>query len=292
MATDEQAQPTVKVMKLRYAGVCTCGVELAAGIRAGWDKTARRVLCETCVAALTAAASAGSAPLTVPEEELVDVGRPGSSLEQTYQRRKQARQNRVRARLPRLGGLLLALFDDPASTKAFATGAMGERRIAARLEKDCGEEVLFLHNRKLGIGRRDGDIDHVAIAPSGIYVIDAKSYKDATVRVRRTGGFLSPVKEQLMVGGRDRTKMVDGCAKQVAAVVAALAGHSLTEGLSVAALLCFDNADLPMWGELELRGVRVLGPRGTGKLLRRRGPLTEPDRRSLHRYLATALPPA
>ena len=59
--------------------------------------------------------------------------------------------------------------------------------------------MLFLHNRKLGPGRRDGDMDDVAIAPSGIYVIDAKRYQNAAVRVRRTGGLLSPVKEQLMV---------------------------------------------------------------------------------------------
>jgi hypothetical protein len=40
-------------------------------------------------------------------------------------------------------------------------------RIAARLEKDCGEEVPFLH-RKRGPGRRVGGVDHVAIVPSGV----------------------------------------------------------------------------------------------------------------------------
>lgn len=32
--------------------------------------------------------------------------------------------------------------------------------------------------------------------------------------------------------------------------------------MRVTALLCFDDADLPMWGDLEMRGVRLLGPRG------------------------------
>lgn len=191
-----------------------------------------------------------------------------------------------------LSGLILALSDEPASTKAFVAGADGERRIAARLEKDCGEQVLFLHNRRLGRGRRDGDVDHIAIAPSGIYVIDAKRYQNATVRVRRSGGVLSPVKEQLMVGGRDRTKLIDGCAKQVAAVVAALAGTPAAEGVPVTAVLCFVDADLPLWGDQELRGARLLGPRRASKLLRRPGPVTEPERRFLHQQVAAALPSA
>ncbi len=328
--------PTMKIMKLRYAGVCSCGTELPAGTRAGWDRFARRVVCESCLSVAADAvpdAEAAACPSTVtdaldasggrvarlgptgiysPEiattdpaaaggvahsqaddaEQPVDVGRPGASLEQEYQRRKQAREGRIRNKHPRLGGLILALSDEPASTKAFATGADGERRIAARLEKDCGEQVLFLHNRKLGHGRRDGDVDHIAVAPSGVYVIDAKRYQDAAVRVRRTGGLLSPVKEQLMVAGRDRTKLIDGCAKQLGAVVAALADAPGAEGATVTALLCFVDADLPLWGDQALRGVRLLGPRGTSKLLRRPGPLTETQRRALHRHLAAALPPA
>lgn len=329
--------PAVKSMKLRYPGVCLCGTELPAGTRAGWDRSARRVVCELCLAApagpapdpalhegldtiahaepdLAPDTSGSSVPSgadalegttsghatvgggihgeAVAVQQPVDVGRPGASLESEYQRRKQAREDRIRGRHPRLGGLILALSDEPATTKAFATGADGERRIAARLERDCGADVLFLHNRKLGAGRRDGDVDHVAIAPSGIYVIDAKRYQNAAVRVRRTGGLLSPAKEQLMVAGRDRTKLVDGCAKQLAAVLAALGDAPDAGGVTVTALLCFVDADLPLWGDQELRGVRLLGPRGTSKLLRRTGTLSEIQRRSLHRHLAAALPPA
>jgi hypothetical protein len=275
----------VKLMKLRYAGVCACGAELAAGSRAGWDKTTRRVFCETCAAAI---------PETNPArtEQPVDIGRPGSSLERKYQRRKQNREDRIRANHPRLGGLFLALTDDPATTKSFATGAEGERLIAARLEKACGNEVLFLHNRKLGKNRRDGDIDHIAIAASGIYVIDAKHYKDATVRVRRTGGFLSPVKEQLMINGRDRTNLISGSTKQLDALLVALNNHPLAAAVPVVPLLCFDHADLPFWADLDITGVRVRTLRATTKLLRRPGPLTAPSRESIHQHLATQLPPA
>lgn len=125
-----------------------------------------------------------------------------------------------------------------------------------------------------------------------MYVIDVKRYQNAAVRVRRTDGFLSPVKEQLMVAGRDRTKLIDGCAKQLDAVVGALAGHAQAEGVRVTALVCFVDADLPLWRDQELSGVRLLGPRATSKLLRRPGTLTETERLSLHQLLAEALPPA
>lgn len=95
-----------------------------------------------------------------------------------------------------------------------------------------------------------------------------------------------------MVAGRDRTKVLDGCAKQLTAVADALAEAPDAEDVPVTALLCFVDADLPLWGGQELRGVWLLGPRGTSKLLRRPGTLTETERRSLHRHLAAALPPA
>lgn len=325
--------PAVKIMRLRYAGVCACGTEVLAGTRAGWDRSDRRVVCNNCLAAPPdSAGNAELEPVTGPPAAVappavtpaigpsadsanpaegrtrtaargvpddagtvqppVDVGRPGASLEEEYRRRKQGREDRIRGKHPRLGGLILAVTDEPATTKAFAIGADGERRIAARLEKDCGADVLFLHNRKLGHGRRDGDVDHIAIAPSGVYVIDAKRYQNAAVRVQRTGGFLSPVKAQLMVAGRDRTKLLDGCAKQLAAVLAALDEAGDGQDVAVTSVLCFVDADLPLWGAQELRGVRLLGPRGTSKLLRRPGSLTEPERRSLHSHLAAALPPA
>jgi hypothetical protein len=103
---------------------------------------------------------------------------------------------------------------------------------------------------------------------------------------------LSAVQEQLMVDGRDRTKLVDGCAKQLAAVTVALREAADASEVSVTALLCFVDADLPLWGDPVLRGVRLVGPRGTSKLLRRPGPLTAAVRKTLHRHLATALPPA
>jgi hypothetical protein len=291
----------IKVMKLRYAGTCECGNEVAAGTRAGYDKTARSVVCPDCLALPEAeppiAAAVEEVELAPPEQveegvEIVETGVPGSSLRREHERLVAAREKRVRGKHPRLGGLILALSDEPATTRAFAIGADGEERLAARLERDCAPDVLFLHNRKLGKGRRDGDIDHIAIAPSGIFLIDAKRYLKSKVRIVRSGGIFSPVREQLMVGGRDRSKVLEGCAKQIAALTIALDGHPLAARVAVRSVLCFIDADLPLFGTMQAKGVRLLGPKGTIKVVTVEGDLDAEARASLHRHLAAALPSA
>jgi hypothetical protein len=147
---------------------------------------------------------------------------------------------------------------------------------------------MLLHNRKQGLSAQSGDIDHIAIVRSGVYVIDARQYKGAKVTVRRTGGVLAPRREQLMIRGRDKTTRVDSLNKQFLAVTEVVDRLPV----QVTALFCFIDADLPLFERLMVGGVPVLGPRTTGQLLRRPGPLGHEQRRSLWERLARALPPA
>lgn len=303
---EASSAPQIKRMKLRREGTCACGQRVASGESAGWDRVLKVVVCGTCLEQdelITSASPIDENPSvvsTVSEleppidvlPEAVEVGLAGDSLKREYERRKAKREAGIREKHKRLGGLILALTDEPASTKAFAVGAVGEQKLAARLEKDCGESVLFLHNRKLGRGRRDGDIDHIAISSTGIHLIDAKRYPGSRVRVERSGGLFSPVREQLMIAGRDKSKLLDGCAKQSQAVMDALVGHPLAERVEVTSYLCFIESDLPIFGTQQMRGVHILGPKATVKALLLPGELTEEDRRSLHRHLAEALPAA
>lgn len=279
--------PRIKLMRLRREGVCACGAVVSAGTEAGWDRVDRMVVCADCLAA--SVADVGAALERSPSAK---TSMPGASLRREYERRRQARETRTRQRHKYLGGLILALSDDPAWTRAFASGALGEERLAARLERDCGESVLFLHNRSLGSGRRDGDIDHLAIAQSGIHLIDAKRYPGAKVRIARSGGFFSTSQARLMVGGRDRTRLLDGAEKQAAGVFAALEGHPLAAIVSVSSYLCFMESDLPLFGTLETRGVRILGPKAAVRALLQPGDLDAGARASLREHLAAALPPA
>lgn len=295
-------------MRLRYAGMCACGNAVAAGTWAGYDPAARKAVCPACLAAGDQTTTTGSPPGPVPAADaapvdastgpaagskamaapMVTTGRAGGSARAEYDRRAAKREARIRADHPKLGGLLLALTEDPQSTRAWASGAVGEEKVGARLDGLAGDGVLVLHDRR--IPRSRANIDHIAVGPMGVFVIDAKRYVGATVEVRRSGGWFSPATEQLVVRGRDKTNLVTGLAPQVAAVYEALEDFAELDGVAVQPVLTFVDADLPWLGSMEIAGVPVLGPRATAKLVRRPGPLTAGQRERLHAHLARCLP--
>lgn len=279
------------VRVLRYPAVCICGAALAAGTSAVWERVTRRVWCRPC------ADSEASPPAAGPGAVVSAGEGAGASLQRTYEARRADRAARVRAAHPRVGGLLVAVTAEPATTTAFARGAAGERRLAGELERACGDRVLFLHNRRLGPARRDGDLDHVAVCPGGVVVIDAKHLTAARVSVRTTGGLFTPSRAQLRVSGRDGTAHIAGSIRQQGAVTAALAADDHMTGaggVGVTGVLCFLDATIEgwRWRPPRVDGVHVTSPTGLIRLLRRPGPLDAATRRSIYDHLAAHLPPA
>ena len=283
---------------LRRADRCVdCGTGLDAGVRARWDSGSRTVTCLACAAMPVEAVSALDAvPAAVAEASPVEEGAPvrasaGGSAQREYERRVQQRQERVRDRHPRIGGLLLALVDDPTSTKVWAQGAVGERAVGAKLTELEGEHLVVLHDRRML--RPDGrpsraNIDHVAVAANGVWVVDAKTHR-GRLEVRRTGGILRPVTERLSIRGRDQTALVEGVQRQVDAV-----RRVLTEAgadVPVRGVLCFVGTELP-WLDESIGGVPLRGRRGLAKLLKRPGPLTAEAREALARVLEERFVPA
>ncbi len=80
-----------------------------------------------------------------------------------------------------------------------------------------------------GFPGRRSNIDHLFVGASGVFVIDAKRYRNAEVSVERHGGLFGPTTENLKVGGRRRNNLVDGVRGQCEVVRAALtaAGHEV-----------------------------------------------------------------
>ena len=222
---------------------------------------------------------------TPPPSHELDCGTPGASLSREYERRKRNRETRVRQAHPRIGGLILALGGAPQHESAFHRGDLGEKAVAASLEtRTEGGPTITLHNRRMPNGW--GDIDHIAIAPTGVYVIDTKDWKGKVEVVRPWFGAA-----KLLINRRDCTELLDGLERQMAAVGAVLdregRGAIPTQGA-----LCFTRADLPWLRTQELRGHLLLYPRALAKRLNAEGPLTAVEIETVARQLAAALPAA
>lgn len=253
------AELTDKRMKLRYSGVCRlCGAELAARVDAIYERSAKTVRCVECPTASAAAAMPEAAQ--APSEAAPDEGGvAGSSARREYERRKARDKERLRQKWGTFGGVAVALSDEKQSTKAWATGAVGEERLGARLDSLVSESIAVLHDRRIPGSK--ANIDHTAITAAGVWVIDAKRYKGRP-QLKIEGGILRPRVEKVLVGRRDCTKLVDGVLKQIDLV------REVVGDLPVTGALCFVEADWPLLGgAFTTRGVHALWPKRLAKLL-------------------------
>lgn len=141
----------------------------------------------------------------------------------------------------------------------------------------------LLHDRR--IPRSRANIDHIAIARSGVWVVDAKRYKGKVAVSRPLFG-----KAKLTIAGRDKSTLMDGLAKQVGLVSSVVA--EMAPSVPVHGALCFVDADLPMVGTLSFNGYPLLYPKALAKRMRADGPLDAEQLRAVAAGLARGFPPA
>lgn len=300
-----------KEMRLRYAGTCrVCDKALAARTEAVYERLSKTVRCLDCppaqpetVTALldsgpakgdsestdqpteSGPATPGASLGTGAEKKPVNTGAAGLSARREFERRHAKREERIRTKHPKLGGLILALSDDPQTTTAWDTGARGEERLGRGLDERASPTLRLLHDRR--IPRSRANIDHLAVTRTGIYVIDAKRYVGKRPTLRAEGGLFRARTEKLFVGGRDQTKLVDGMLKQLE-LVRGIVG----EAVPVTGVLCFVESDWPLFGgDFTTRGVMVMWPKRLYPRLAADGSHGDAVE-SLHRSLASAFPPA
>jgi hypothetical protein len=162
------------------------------------------------------------------------------------------------------------------------SGGGTARRLHALLHR---HGVLLVHHRRIPGSRTN--IDHLAIGPGGVTVIDAKRIR-GRVRVRRAGGRIGESRERLLIAGREETKLVEGVARQVAVV-----SELLGSGVVVIGAMCFvESGGLPLFSSPTLDGVRIAGLRGVARLARRDGPHTPDEVHEIAERLRDSLPEA
>ena len=184
-------------------------------------------------------------------------------------------------------GLRLGLGQAPQHEASWLQSADGEERVAESLERRVRPEVHFLWDRALPASR--ANIDGIAVAPTGVWVIDAKHYKGKVeVRRGRQG-------DELWIRGSNKTALVEGLAAQVAAV--RLIVQEFAPGVRVAGALCFlEEADLPLmrtaFGAFKVSGYALVWRKQMARKLNRDGRLDAARITNLTDVLATRLPEA
>lgn len=228
----------------RQGGTCAgCGAPRVQGLSAWWG-TAPRFTCDACRPGCPA----------------------GASAQRQFDRRAARYHAEVWAAHPHLGGLLLWVRGDPPPIRAWGVGAAGERAVGRVLDALAADGVHVLHDRRRRPGAR-ANLDHLAVGPSAVWVIDTKARRGlVTRRVRR---WLRR-EERLFVDGRDRTALVAAMGPQVDAVRAAL-GEAWA-WVPVRPALCFVGAqwDSPA-RPFEVGGVAVAWPSALAELIRSDG---------------------
>ena len=279
-------------MKLRRDGECAdCCQPVAAPTKAYWFADERVIRCVDCFGPdavaegtrspkqLVHAAATPSVPDSVgtqPREESGPEQRDvaGASAQLEYEKRSARERAKKEKRIaddaqwraeikeqrPVVGRMVTALTAKPQmtpesqSTQAWQVGAVGERRVAEVLSEAAGVRVM--HDRQVPGSK--ANIDHLAIGPGGVFVIDAKNYT-GQVEVRDVGGLLKS-DQRLYVKNRDRSKLVKSMHWQVEVVQKAL-GDGFAD-VEVRGVLCFVGCE---WGwrmrQKRIKDVTVLWPK-------------------------------
>ena len=165
-------------------------------------------------------------------------------------------------------------------TASWAAGAAGEQRVGAALAalEPAGWQIL--HDRR--VPRSSANIDHIAVGPAGVWVIETKSWQ----------GQLEVGASQLRLNGRPVSAVYDQVWREAAAVRAAVGGR-----YTVRAVVCVDRGRVTIGRDAAGRPVR--GPvefHTPASLVRRLeaapSVLAAPDVERIVTALDRGLPPA
>jgi Nuclease-related domain len=280
---DDDQQPGITIRPLSHAELGALIAELKA---ADPDQPAQAILDHWMP-------TPAPAPLPAPHRQGT-VGRPGGSAEAEYrhhcgvERATWARTlplrlagvlgagsgagllaTQVIPRLALLAGLLasagvgwLFRFRPSAETSAWRRGAQGERRAARLLGRLDRHGWTILHD--LAIPGSRANIDHLAIGPGGVFVIDSKQY---------SGRLHLAADGQLWHGRYPLAPVL-----RAARFEADRAGQVLAApGVQVVPIVAVHGAQVP-WSKLVVEGVSVVPARRLPSMLRALPAVLESER--------------
>lgn len=212
-----------------------------------------------------------------------DAGQPGASARAEFERRQRADDHRLEEAFGRyLAPVAKLVTGERQSTAAWALGARGEERVGRLLSRSVGLDGVVLHDRS--VPGSPSNIDHIAIVPSGVWVIDTKQYS-GRVQQRDLGGWFVS-KPTLFVNGHDRSSLLSGVLRQVERIE-----PNVGADVPLHAVLCFADAEWGLFGRpFSIDDVIVTWAHKLAHDLSDSGPLSVDEIRQLAARINSAFP--
>lgn len=273
MASEVEPKPARR-LRLRYPATCSsCRISLSQGTEAIWNRADKTATCLAC------------AP-----DGAIDAGVPGASAAAEGERRRNRTVDKVRREYGDHAAVVAEAMAARDEAATWGKGSDGENRLARYVAKEVGDSVIALHDRLIPGSR--GNIDHLFVASTGVWVVDSKAgYKGKVVR--REVGPIWRRENELVIGRSNRTSLAKGVERQVDAVMAALQSDEPLRGTDVYAGICLLESE---WGLLDspfqVGYVWVMYPSALKKWLRKGGKLSRATMERIARRLELSLPPA
>lgn len=159
---------------------------------------------------------------------------------------------------------MVAVFHLPPEALYWDRGARGERRTAGALQPLMQSGFVLLYGRLMPDGR--GDIDAIAIGPTGVWVVETKNLS----------GDVSIVNGTLFVKDRPRQAMVEQVYREAFAVQQIVGELLAPAHTMVTPTLCIQGARLP-WLHHSVGGVRVVSGGKVRDLISQGPALLDPE---------------
>ncbi|RLE25021.1 MAG: hypothetical protein DRJ50_03705 [Actinobacteria bacterium] len=220
----------------------------------------------------------------------IDAGVPGRSAQREYERRaaKQELELDEKCGTGRIGRLAKVFTSEPQSTAAWAKGSVGEHRLGLRLSRDLADVGVVLHDR--AVSGTERNIDHLVVAPCGIWIIDAKSCKGRVDR--RDCGDWGHEDRRVYVDGKDRTNLVSEMTWQTDTVQPILESIGFGD-VPIHRVRCLTDSEWSIFTRpFQIDDVWIIWAKRLVKMARESGPLDDHDIRTIATHLAETLPPA
>jgi len=179
----------------------------------------------------------------------------------------------------------------PRCDPKFQKGAVGEYLLGNFLNKNLSAHEILLNDRSVPSSR--GNIDHIVIASSGVWILDTKNWT-GRVNLRNVAGHFDE-RRRLYADDEDRTEKIEALDKQVIPV-ATLIGDSSIDVTPALVLVDEDRTGISPARILTSKpqkylGVWIIWPKALVKKIQAPGPLSPEAVAALAKRLDCAFPP-